>query len=42
MEGNLVEARRRFEEAAGLSRAVGFQEGVERAEEGVRRVGKKG
>lgn len=38
----MAEARRRFEEAVSLSRAVGFREGVERGEEGVRRVQKRG
>ncbi|KAI4160207.1 MAG: hypothetical protein LQ342_005919 [Letrouitia transgressa] len=32
MEGNLAEARRKYEEARSLSRGLGFKEGVERAE----------
>lgn len=42
MEGDVAEARRRFEEAAGLSRVVGWREGVERGEEGVRRLQRRG
>ena len=33
MEGNLDEARRRYEEGRGISKAVQFQEGVARADE---------
>ncbi|MCJ1251617.1 hypothetical protein MMC30_008852 [Trapelia coarctata] len=39
MDGNLADARKRYEEAIALSRAIGFSEGVERAEEGIKRVG---
>lgn len=38
MDGDVAEARRRFEEARGLAKAVGFVEGVRNAEEGLRRV----
>ena len=38
MERDLAEARRRYEEAKGLSRGLGFKEGVRRADEGLRRV----
>ena len=40
MDGNIVEARRRYEEARGLSQAIGFRGGVERAQEGLERVAK--
>ncbi|PMD25515.1 hypothetical protein NA56DRAFT_619655 [Hyaloscypha hepaticicola] len=40
MDGNIAEARKRFEEAKSLAKAIGFQEGVTNAEEGLRRVGK--
>ena len=33
MEGNLEEAQRRYEEGRELSKAVGFQDGIKRAEE---------
>lgn len=36
MLGDVGEARRRFEEGRGLSKVVGFREGVRRAEEGLR------
>lgn len=38
MDGDVAEARRRYEEARGLSQGMGFVEGVQRAEEGLRRV----
>lgn len=38
MEGLVEEARRRFEEGKGLSRAMGFGEGVEMADQGLRRL----
>jgi len=41
MDGELREARKRYQEAKSLARAVGFEEGVGRAEEGIRRVDKK-
>lgn len=41
MMGDYKEAKRRFEEAGALAKAVGFQEGVQRAGEGVKRVGGK-
>ncbi|KAI9048397.1 hypothetical protein LZ554_007233 [Drepanopeziza brunnea f. sp. 'monogermtubi'] len=41
MDGNVKEARRRFEEAKVLARAVGFQEGVANAEKGLKRIEKK-
>ena len=40
MDGDLVEARRRYEEGRGLSKGIGFAEGVRNAEEGLRRLGK--
>ena len=39
MDGDLVEARRRYEEARGLSKAIGFAEGVVNAKKGLKRVG---
>jgi tetratricopeptide (TPR) repeat protein len=39
MDGNLTEARKKYEEAKSLSKAIGFFEGVERADEGIKRVG---
>ncbi|EKD20905.1 putative TPR domain-containing protein [Drepanopeziza brunnea f. sp. 'multigermtubi' MB_m1] len=41
MDGNVEEARRRFEEAKVLARAVGFREGVANAEKGLKRIKKK-
>ena len=38
MDGNLAEARKRYEEAKGLSEAIGFSEGVGKADEGIKRV----
>ena len=38
MEGLVEEARRRFEEGKGLSRVMGFREGVEMAEKGLERL----
>ncbi|MCJ1404763.1 hypothetical protein MMC11_007989 [Xylographa trunciseda] len=40
MDGDIAEARRRYDEAKGLSQAIGFRGGVERAEEGLGRVEK--
>lgn len=40
MDGDVAEARRRYEEAKGLSKAIGFTEGVINSENGLRRVGK--
>jgi len=42
MEGRVEEARRRWVEGRGLSRAVGMGEGVQRAERALREVEKKG
>ncbi len=39
MDGDVAEARRRYEEARGLAKGVGFVEGVRNAEEGLRRMG---
>ena len=41
MEGNLDEAKRRFEEGKGISKAVQFQEGVVRADELLKELKKK-
>jgi hypothetical protein len=40
MDGNIAEARKKFEEAKSLAKAIGFQEGVINAENGLRRLGK--
>lgn len=39
MDGNIREARRRFDEALSLAKAIGFQEGVQQSEEALKRVG---
>lgn len=41
MNGDIREARKRFEEAKSLAKAIGFQDGVINSEEGLRRLGKK-
>lgn len=41
MDGNIAEARKRFQEAKSLSEAIGFVEGVMNSEEGLRRIVKK-
>lgn len=41
MDGDLVAARKWFEDARRRAKQTGFKEGVERAEEGLRRVGKE-
>lgn len=38
MDGNLAEARERYEEAASIAHAVGFEEGVMGANEGLKRI----
>jgi tetratricopeptide (TPR) repeat protein len=38
MEGNVAEARKRYEEAASLSKALGFVEGIANADEGIKRL----
>jgi len=40
MDGNIVEARMRYEEAKSLAKAIGFQEGVISSEDALRRLGK--
>ena len=40
MDGNIAEARKRFEEAKSLAKAIGFQEGITNADEALRRVQK--
>ena len=42
MDGNLIEARKRYEEAKALSRAIGFGDGLTRADKGLRRIGASG
>jgi hypothetical protein len=39
MDGNIKEARRRFDEALGLAKKIGFQEGVKQSEEALKRIG---
>lgn len=38
MDGNVAEARRRYEEASALAGAIGFEEGIENANDGLRRL----
>ncbi|KUJ15906.1 uncharacterized protein LY89DRAFT_587390 [Mollisia scopiformis] len=40
MDGNIAEARKRFEEAKSLAKAIGFQDGVINSERGLGRLGK--
>ena len=40
MDGNIVEARKRYEEAKSLAKAIGFTEGVINSEDALRRLGK--
>lgn len=40
MDGDIREARRRYEEAKSLSKAVGFMEGVSNSDEALKRLGK--
>lgn len=39
MDRDIVEARRRYEEARSLARAIGFQEGVVNSEAALKRLG---
>lgn len=41
LEGDLTEAKRRFEEGRGLSKAIGFHEGVARAEDSLKLIAEK-
>ena len=38
MDGDIAEARRRYDEARSLAKAVGFEEGVANAAEGIKRL----
>lgn len=38
MEGMVLEARKRYEEARGLAKVMGFSEGVQNADEGLKRL----
>ena len=40
MEGRLVEAKKKYEEAAALSKAIGFPDGQANAQEGIKRLAK--
>lgn len=40
MDGNVAEARKRFEEAKSLAKAIGFQDGVINSETALRRLAK--
>jgi hypothetical protein len=40
MDGNIAEARKRFEEAKSLAKAIGFKEGMMNSEDALRRLGK--
>ena len=39
MDGNITEARERYEEAGSIAHAIGFEEGVVQADEGLKRIG---
>jgi hypothetical protein len=39
MDGDIMEARRRYEEAGSLARVLGFQEGVANSEAALKRLG---
>ena len=39
MEGDVAEARRRFEEGKSISKGIGFLEGVARADESLKELG---
>jgi hypothetical protein len=41
MDGDIAEARRRYEEAGSLARAIGFQEGVVNSQAALKRIGNK-
>jgi len=38
MDGNIAEARKRYEEAKVLSKKMGFREGVSNSEEALKRI----
>ena len=38
MEGDFLEARRRFEEGRNICKGIGFREGVKRADESLREL----
>jgi hypothetical protein len=40
MDGNIAEARKKFEEARSLAKGLGFQEGISNAEAALRRIQK--
>jgi hypothetical protein len=40
MDGDIKEARLKYEQAKDLSKVLGFQEGVKNAEAGLKRIGK--
>ena len=40
MDGDIIEARKKYAEAKSLSKAIGFQEGVIMSEDALRRLGK--
>jgi hypothetical protein len=41
MEGDLAGARARYEEARGLSKAIGFTDGMKQAQEGIKRIARR-
>lgn len=41
MNGNVAEARKRYQEAISLGKAIGFDEGVKNSQEGLKRLAKK-
>jgi hypothetical protein len=40
MDGNIAEARKRYQEAKSLAKAIGFQDGVIQSEDSLRRLAK--
>lgn len=41
MEGDVEEARRKYEEGRGISKGIGFQDGLQRADELLKNLRKK-
>jgi len=41
MDGDIAEARRKYEEARSIAKAIAFQDGVNNAAEGLRRIGSR-
>jgi len=41
MDGDIREARKRFDEAKSLAKAIGFDDGVTQADEALKRIGSR-